>query len=448
MVAFFFPPYNKIQALRPQKFAKYLPKFNWQTTVLTSYFPQPTSSEDIKLSQIPENTKVVRAYFPDLLKFIQKSIHIDPDKDTQYQLVGAGQASQNRIPTILKKLLWPFLNFARDWLAFPDKWITWIPFAMLKGCVEMRREDYDAIYSTFGPGTNHIVAFLLKKLFGVPWVAEYRDFWSQNFYLGKSTARRRVEAVLEKRIIKDADWIISGNEPYINELLKLHKGKENAISAITNGFDPDDHQLDVEPSGDTFLIVFTGQLIRMQRNPIPMISAVRNLFEKGLIKEGKFKLSFYTTWEPKLEEAARDLIEKGIVEINGFVPRTESLLHQKEATALFHVMMDDPLEKFGHGSKVFEYIGAGRPIVAYAPQGGEIKRLLEETKTGKAAATEKELELILENWIIEFKKKGSIDYRPDKEQLKRYTRESLTGEFVEVLENISGRRKENEKTEQ
>ncbi|MBN2169499.1 MAG: hypothetical protein JW738_09665 [Actinobacteria bacterium] len=438
MVAFFFPPHNKIPALRPQKFAKYLPKFNWQATVLTSYFPEPDDPEDGKLSQISEDTKVIRAYFPDLLKLIQKLVRIDPGKDTQYQLMESGKLSQNRISSIAKSFLWPALNFARDWLAFPDKWITWIPFAMFKGCIEMRRESYDAIYSTFGPGTNHIVAFLLKKIFNVPWVAEYRDFWSQNFYLGKSAARRRIEASLEKRIIKDADWIIAGNEPYIEELLKLHKGKENAISSITNGFDPEDHKIDVKPIRDKFVIVFTGQLIRMQRNPIPLISVVRNLVNKSVIKDNKFILTFYTTWEPELERAARDLIERGFVEIHSFVPRSEALHHQKEATALFHVMMDDPLEKLGHGSKIFEYMGARRPILAYAPQGGEVVKLLEETQTGKAATSEHELETILEQWITEFDMYGSVDFEPNEKRLRMYTRESLTGEFVKVLNNIVG----------
>jgi glycosyltransferase involved in cell wall biosynthesis len=100
-------------------------------------------------------------------------------------------------------------------------------------------------------------------------------------------------------------------------------------------------------------------------------------------------------------------------------------------------MLDDPLDSLGHGYKVFEYIGAGRPVLVWAPRGGPIVDLVEETGAGEVASNESELEDILTRWIKEFKESGDVSTPRKNDAIEQYSYKNLTARLVSVLEKVT-----------
>ena len=102
---------------------------------------------------------------------------------------------------------------------------------------ELQQNKYDAILSTSGPFTAHKIAEKLHSEFRLPWVADYRDLWSQRDYrsFAVSSERMWLEQKYESRIIQSADVLTTVSKPLADDLEQFHRKK---TEVIFNGFDP------------------------------------------------------------------------------------------------------------------------------------------------------------------------------------------------------------------
>ena len=71
----------------------------------------------------------------------------------------------------------------RAWVIWPDGGLGWAPFAFLAALRAARRDRPDVLFSTSAPYGAHLVALLVARLTGMPWVADFRDEWAANPYL-------------------------------------------------------------------------------------------------------------------------------------------------------------------------------------------------------------------------------------------------------------------------
>ncbi|MBU4174942.1 MAG: glycosyltransferase [Actinobacteria bacterium] len=440
MICFQFFPTKGAGHVRSRKFAKYLGQFGWEPTVLTV-----TDSVDSRVTgperEDMEGIKVVKARFNDPFTSAMRLLDLDPEKDTRLQLSHGESSGKGVIPRVRAFAIGAISKFVKNWVAFPDRGVTWIPFAVYTGLRELRRASYEVIYSSSPPPSSHIIAYVLKRLTGVPWVADYRDLWSQDPFLARSSSRRKAERFLEKRILRKADCLVTVNSRYLDMLLELQGGKK--ITVITNGYDPDDHKVDARDINDKLVLTYGGFLYQLKRDPSPVIRVLDRIVERGDVDENDVLIRLYSDFEPRLQDLRDSLTHKNILELNGLVPRDEILRKQKESTALLAILMDHPLTSAIHGSKVFEYFGAGRPIMVWAPHGGVIKDMVEKTGTGAVATSESELEEILCGWIKEFQETGTIGYEPDESELQKYNRKNLAGDLARVFDSVCETYQEN-----
>ena len=56
----------------------------------------------------------------------------------------------------------------------PDDQAGWIPFAYRHALTLARKMKFQAIYSTSAPISSHLIAQMVKKKTGLPWVADFR----------------------------------------------------------------------------------------------------------------------------------------------------------------------------------------------------------------------------------------------------------------------------------
>jgi glycosyltransferase involved in cell wall biosynthesis len=151
------------------------------------------------------------------------------------------------------------------------------------------------------------------------------------------------------------------------------------VRTISNGCDFDDFAgLEYRPAS-RFRITHTGSFFG-KRDPRPFLQA---LHDSGLDSVARFVGDFRSSdreWADSLGLGDRlQLVE--------YAPRSESLRLQRDSEALLLLVPDaDGRGKGVLSGKVFEYIAAGRPILAVVPPDGAAAELIRKTRAGTVVA--------------------------------------------------------------
>src|SRR5579862_4546368 len=233
LVTYHFPPEPVAGALRPGFLAKYLPEFGWEVTVVT----RPLGEANLPCT-------IVRAPAPFAVN---------------------GHRSGRSSP--VRRLL----GQARDALLFPDRTATWLPTAIGQGLAVTGSERFDAVLSTAMPPTVHLVGAALARVRGLPWIADYRDPWTGNFYLQHGTLRTALDMRFERLLMRSAAALTTISQPIADHLEGLH-GRPARV--IPNGFDPDQWRdlAGIVPRG--FELCYTGTMYDGKRCPALLLQAL------------------------------------------------------------------------------------------------------------------------------------------------------------------------------
>src|SRR5262249_10957791 len=107
-----------------------------------------------------------------------------------------------------------FLSRAARTLAYiPDGQGGWFPYATMPGSRIMDEQNVGAIFSTSYPVTAHMAAAKLKSETGIPWIADFRDLWTENHYADyASDFRKRLDQVLESSLLDKTDLLTTVSE--------------------------------------------------------------------------------------------------------------------------------------------------------------------------------------------------------------------------------------------
>jgi len=321
----------------------------------------------------------------------------------------------------------------KEFLAYPDEAIGWKPYALEAARKILREENISLIFSTSSPSTSHLITRELQRETGLPWVADFRDLWTQNHYAYHTPPRRWVETKLERKTLKDASVLITVSQPLAEKLGRLH-GK--TVKIITNGFDEDDYSAPLPPLTPYFSLTYTGSIYAGKRDPSPLFAAAKELLDQGVIAPERFQIRFYGP------EGDRALVLKladhhrvrDLVSHEGRIPYREAILRQRESTVLLLLSWNSPEEKGAYTGKVFEYLGARRPILAVPRNDGVIDELMRETRAGVVAGTKEEITKILKDWYSQFRQRGSLRYYADETTVQQYTRRNQAKKLADLFD--------------
>jgi glycosyltransferase involved in cell wall biosynthesis len=428
IISFYFPPVNNPGALRIGKFAKYLPEFGWEPVVLT-VDKIAGSSETLPLEM--DEASVLRTTYFDPRKLLSRKPG-SSTVDSPQTSVRSKRWSETALRIL--RLLQPIYASSLIDKLLCDPW-GWYPCAVRKGTEVLAKENIDVIFSTYNPSLPHLVASQLHRKTGIPWVAEFRDLWALNPYARKTQPFQLLDEQWERRTMSGCDLLITISEPLARDLAAFHS-KKTVI--IPNGFDEDDYG-EAFPLTSKFTITYTGRIYSEKRDPTPLFKALAELRHEGMVSPDDVEVRFFGKY---LKETPSLLAEaygiQDFVKTYDIVPFKESIRRQKESTVLLLLEWDDPRGAGTYTAKVFEYLGAGRPILATAVKGGGIDKLLQESGSGMVANRVDEIKEILATWLGEFKQSGNVQsyYHPDSEVIQRYSRKEETKKLAEVLNEV------------
>jgi len=421
VVSYYFPPRPAVGGLRPLGLAKYLPEFGWEAVVLTAKLPGTPAP----------GIKVIETAYEDTFGLGKKLLGLDSQQNV------VSQVAQLKKRLRIKSERSPLDSVLAAWgeiAAYPDPQKRWRAHAARAGNDFLLREPVEAILSTSSPPTSHIVARELKARHQIPWVADFRDLWTQNHYYPYSPVRRAVERRLELRTLSKADALVTVSEPLAHELASLHKGKQ--IHVVTNGFDPEEVNSPASALTSKFTITYTGNLYPGKQTPEPLFSTLRDLIVQGEIAPEDIEVRLVgpeLLWVDRLAESYG--LRQQVRQL-GLVPRDTALLRQRESQLLLLMKWNDPGQKGVYQAKLFEYLAARRPILAIGGYHDVVNELLDETGAGASGSTPPELAPILRRFYGEYREAGGVAFRGDETRIAKYSQRDMARRFAQVLDSV------------
>ncbi len=410
LIAYLFPPIGGSGAIRPVKISKYLPENGWTPFVLTVKTSDYYYAYDPELiDSTMEKARVIRSYY-----FKSSWVYriLNPIRNKKIDLI------------------------IRKYIFHPDEQIGWVPFAFISAVKLIRKHKIQALYSTSGPLTCHLIAYLVKKFTGIPWVAEFRDEWFEDPELCFPTKiHRKYHYFLEKHIVNYADRIIT-MAPVFGKLLGKHQGNSDKISTIVAGYDLSDG-IFINPNDENrdpkFRLVFTGLFYESFR-PTILLRAIEALIEDGKVLKEHAIVQFVGANNP-VDLGAED--KYGIFKFEGFVPRRKIPVYFSEADALL-LLLSRKRGKDVIPSKIFEYMAANKPILAVIPEDGDAARIIRKTKTGIIADFEKIEDVKRAYFELYSKWKNKEPFAvADSIEVKKYNQAYLFRKLSEIINEVS-----------
>ncbi|UCC72989.1 MAG: glycosyltransferase [Gemmatimonadota bacterium] len=422
MVSFFYPPDPAVGGLRVAKFAQYLPESGWHPTVLTARTAAGDSAEH------PAHVDATRFISPwRLLSPKRRGIGVAGGTALR-ERAGRGGVVSSAAYSALRHVL-PMSS-----VRMPDATLGWVPFAVAQGRRLLDSADFHAILSSSGPPSSHVVAARLQRHSGLPWIADYRDSWSDNHWDVRIGPFRRLERRLERRVLRRASLLTTVAPALAEQLETLHAKN---VEVVYNGFDPADYPSVPKPANG-FTVVYVGTLNRPNQNPEPVFQALAQLNSRPDLDLDRlrFQLCFLGTASGAVADLARQHRVSQWVRHEPAVPHHESLARQAGATALLFLGWSDP-----HAgvvtAKLFEYLGARRPILAVGTAGGSVSRILRECGLPDLSNDPPAIAARLEGWLREFAESGTLKPPASSEAVARYTRRAQTRRMADLLDGLS-----------
>jgi hypothetical protein len=418
LIAYFYPPRLGIGGQRPSKLAKYLPKFGWEAVVLTAKLPGR--------SQITQ--RIIETNYKDVLASIKSAFGFDGEKGIQEQL-NIQLSKDHNYSTWKSKLI----KISRDLIAYPDPQKGWHKIALRSACELLAKQRFDVVISTSPPATSHMIARELKKSYRIPWVADLRDLWTQHQFYDKYDIIKYLEKRLELKTLSLADSLVTVTPDFADSLKLLHKN--SPIYCITNGFDPDDFLPNRTKLTTKFTITYAGLLYRGKRDPALLFEVLSTLLQENRIDRSSLEVRFYGPYEDWLLNDARKYRLEDIVFAHGVVSREKALQKQKESQLLLLLLDKNNNEKNVYPAKLFEYFGAGRPIIALGGSDSAVKKLLDRTNTGHFLTEKNALKSILQKYYRQFVTSGSVSCNSNSEVTK-FTYENIANQYSKILDYL------------
>lgn len=348
-----------------------------------------------------------------------------------------------------------FLRFLLSPLApfeFPaiDSAIYW-SLAILPGCIKLiRREQIDAVFTTSFPYSDHVTGFLLKKLTGIPWVADFRDPWSLNESARNHGWRYRVDQWVEKIILHNADRVVGVTPTYTADMRRLAPTRASqCFVTIENGYDAADFP--TPPPGSTGLEpsspepqVQPDQPVRLAHigflyagTAIPFLQAVHEL---GPIA-ARLHLSFTgglsaneSAWLEQHPLAAPMIVQPR-------VSHAQAIQRMRQSDWLLLFALGGSQRSGHYPGKLFEYMASGVPILMIGPP-GDAAELVQRSGTGIHFASDDQAGLTSAFLALAERPQGFRQefYHPQPGVIQAYERRALTEKLASVLDEITGGR--------
>lgn len=422
VLAYYFPPAGGAGVQRVLKWVKYLPEHGVEPTILTVGEGAYPELDETLGAEVPPAVRVVRTAALDPF-----GVYARLTGQPRRAAVSAHTDELGPADAPLKRLAcWVRAN-----VLVPDARAGWVPFALARGLGLCR--DADAILSTGPPHSTHLAARALQRRSGRPWVADFRDPWTDVHYYDALPRARPIAALdawLERGVLRQATAVLTVSPSWAS-LLAQRSGRE--VEVIYNGFDPADFQdLGHREAGGAFVLAHVGSLFEA-RNPVALWDAIARLRQKGDLEGLRIRIVGRVG-----RAVLRSAAEAGLdLERTGYVSHAEAVREMAGASLLLLATEPQRAEAGHIPGKLFEYMASGTPVLGLGDPEGDAAAMLRQTGAGQMFARD-DVEGVATH-LAEVHARWRAGIRPapvDPARLSPFSRRHQAGQLAALLREL------------
>jgi len=405
-IAFHYPPILGSSGVhRTLAFTRHLDSSGWQVRVLAPSLKAYQNWSDDQFSFIPENVEVIRAFARDVSRHFS----------------------------------WRGKYLMR--MALPDNWQSWIVGGVISGLISIIRNKPDVIVSTYPIASAHIIAYFLHMLTGVPWVSDLRDPMAQSGY-PSDPARKRMFEWIEAKIVRHSSFAIV-TAPGAKELYlqRFPDTSDDFWQIIPNGYDEEIFS-QVKPAATEgsdvagkapYILLHSGVIYPYERDPRQLFTALSELKQEGGHNIEQLQLRLRATGNEDLYQQQIDQLDiSDLVKLEPPIPYTQALEEMLGVDGLLLLQADNC--NYQIPAKAYEYIRAGKPVLALTPVEGDTGQLL--AGAGVADICPLDDKQQIKDALLRFlgKLNDAVFVAMSQDSIRQYSRQSQAVEFQTVLE--------------
>ena len=426
IITYYWPPSGGGGVQRWLKFAKYLPELGWQPVVMTPENPDFELRDSSLLSDVPACCELLKIPIREPFALYRK---LPGKKATQQQ----GVVSKEKGSPLSKWVVW-----LRGNLFIPDARMLWIRPASRYLIQYLRKHPVDVIITTGPPHSMHLVGVRVKKKTGIPWLADFRDPWSQwdvlpQLQLTKSSWKKHKR--LEFEVLNSADKVLTVSKR-LARALDERAGVPAGVEVINNGYDESDFA-DFEPQKpDKFRLVHTG-LLNEGRNPTGLWKALnqRCAHDSGFAADLEVVLAGTIEQSVKVRMAGWEHL-KDRVKVLDYVSHREALEINQSAAVFLLLVNDTANASWILPGKLYEYLACRKPILAFGSKESDANDILQGCGYHSFLAynRQKGIEERLNKLYLQYK---NGEHWVDASRVDRFSRKKLTEALAVMLEDLA-----------
>lgn len=433
IISYYWPPSSGSGVQRWMYFAKYLSDHGVTPIVLTV---DPSRASYRKIDEeFSDFVKDVKAY---------KTKTLEPLK--LYSMLTTGSMSkgipQGSVGAEKKGLFSKLSRYVRGNIFIPDARIGWKRYAVKATKKILAENNIDLIITTGPPHSTHLIGRVLKRKYGIKWIADFRDPWTEIYYkqdLLQSKRSKEKDEKLESSVLNEADHILTIG-PSMAELLRDKiPSKKSKVSYIYNGYDAKKMaSVESQKSDKHMTISYIGLLTDAM--PHATISeSLKSFLEQNV--DAKIKVRLAGDICQNFLDAIQSVVPSNQIELLGYIPHKEALRVMKSSDILFTCLPTQEHSKIMISGKMLEYIASGNSILCIGDQNSDAAKMIQRNDAGivlKPNQTEKTSTFFTEKYNLW--KSGNLNQNTNLE-VKSLTRYSTTKELASLIKSVISKEK-------
>ncbi len=421
IITYYWPPAGGPGVQRWLHFANYFREYGVKPVVFIPENPSYPIIDNELLAKVLDSIEVIK--FP--IKEPYRFAKIFSKSKTK-------NISKGIIPKKNSSILEKLLLYIRGNYFIPDARVAWVKPSITFLSDYISKNNIDVVITTGPPHSLHLIGLNLKEKQNIKWLADFRDPWTTIHYhkhLKLSNASAKKHKELEKKVLKSAD-LITVTSPTTKKEFQVITDKP--IEVVTNGFEK--LNISEEKLDSKFTISHIGSLLS-GRNPKNLWETLAFICEenKDFTNDLKIRLIGATSDEV-IKEIAKNKLSNNLETIN-YVSHPEALKIQRNTQILLLIESNTPETRAIIPGKLFEYLAAQRPILAFGPKKSDIETIVSETNSGKFYTHQSTADLKVQilDWYNQFKEnKLSVSTL----NIEKYSRKAISEKMANLVKEL------------
>lgn len=406
VICSYFPPDNSVGIRRVLSLVKFLAENDCEVTVITPF----RQGVDQNLLEISKFCNIIHSSFFRVRSFNEEQVSetdvLSKSKKSVFFLA-AVYFKRRILNRFIGQLADPFL-------------ISYIGAFFSKKLMSTFKNS--VVISSSPSWSSHFLAARWSKKVNMSLILDYRDpFYGCHQFTSKFSY---FEKILDKYLCSSADYVTTVSPSWVESYSTM---AEN-VKLIRNGYDRSKDS-PITINGIT-KINYIGSILHEDRIPISLISAL-NTCDK------RINLNIVGTC--MFQDAIEKIDTKGLVTFRGNISHADAFKEMiSEGSINFIQETKQDSDLFSRGiipTKVYEYIGAGRPIISSIAIKSDALALLQQSGLlVKNAITAEEYSSLLDKIVSE-----GLSISPNVNFIKSLDRKESNKQMLSLVKNLKNR---------